>query len=77
MSVTALQVESLPSGGDSIHAWLDDLDRVLDRATGLDVGADDAGLVEATRRLGRAGSRIDAVSWPWSPRQTAGRRPGG
>ena len=61
MSVTALQVESLPSGADSIRAWLDDLDRVLDRATGLDVGVDDAGLVEATRRLGRAGSRIDAV----------------
>ncbi len=62
MSVTALQVESLPSGGDSIDAWLVEGERWLDRAANLnDHGADDAGLVDAVRRLGGVESRIAAV----------------
>ncbi len=62
MSVTVLQVESSPSGGDSLFAWLDDVEALLDRAEGLDVAAvGDNGLVDGVRRLTRAGSRIAAV----------------
>ncbi len=32
MSVTVLQVESSPSGGDSLFAWLGAIEALLDRA---------------------------------------------
>jgi hypothetical protein len=62
MSITALQVESVPSGGDSIRAWLDRVERVMEGAARVQVdGVGDAGLVDVVRRLGGVESRIAAV----------------
>src|SRR5882672_11656703 len=62
MSVTALQVESLPSGGDSLRAWLLEAEAVLGRASGVDVtGVQGVELVDAGRRLTALASRLAAV----------------
>ena len=62
MSVTALQVESLPSGGGSLHAWLLDAQAVLGRAADINVTAvEGAALVDAGRQLTALASRLAAL----------------
>jgi hypothetical protein len=62
MSITALQVESLPLGAESMYAWLRDAEAVLGRAADLDGcvvagGWDERGGGGPAGRVGRFAGR--------------------
>ena len=62
MSITALQVESLPSGGDSIRAWVQTLKTVVAGAGPVHArGLSERELVATVRDLTAVLSQITAV----------------